>query len=201
MIYVMRHGQSTVNLQRVITCRVLEGDLTAAGRTQSGNAARWLAAKGVTQVYHSPFHRAAQTGEIIAKHLGVTPVSIDSLREIDGGELEGRSDEEAWLAWVTVYRRWLVGEWEAQFPGGESYRQGFERYAGFLRGVGENAVVVTHGGITCSVLPYLCVNAAALQGERLLDYTGIIALERYDSGRFICRAWNSLEHLVSVESN
>jgi broad specificity phosphatase PhoE len=98
---------------------------------------------------------------------------------------------------LSIYERWKKGDWEAQYPGGETYRQGFERYLRCLSQIhpDETALVVTHGGITCSILPYLCVNAAALQGDLELDNTGFVVLEPYDTGRYICRSWNLSEHL------
>jgi len=41
------------------------------------------------------------------------------------------------------------------------------------------------------------VNAAALQqgGGFYLDNTGFVVLESYDTSRYICRAWNLVEHL------
>jgi broad specificity phosphatase PhoE len=94
----------------------------------------------------------------------------------------------------------MACEWDAAFPGGESFRHAFERFNRALAQIGqdETALMVTHGGITCSVVPYLCVNAAALQqgGGFYLDNTGFVVLELYDTSRYICRAWNLVEHLA-----
>ncbi len=197
MIYVIRHGQSTVNVERRLTCRKLESDLTDLGRKQANRAANWLADRGVTTIYHSPFHRAQQTAAVIGDCLGIHPAEADGLREMDCGDLEGRTDEDAWAIWQGVFDRWLTGDRRATFPGGESYGQAFDRYTQVLNQVlpDETAVLVTHGGISMTVLPYLCVNAAALQGDRLIHNTGMVILEPYDVGRYICRAWNMVEHL------
>ncbi len=197
IIYLMRHGESIVNRERRLKCKEYDGDLSVWGRAQSLKAARWLSDKGISGIYCSPFHRAEQTGKIIGEYLGITPVCDVNLSDMDCGVLEGRTDEEAWRAWGTVYERWLAGDWDAEFPGGETYRQAFERFNRALGRIGaeETALLVTHGGIVCSVVPYLCVNAAALQGPRVLDNTGFVVLETYDVSRYICRAWNLVEHL------
>lgn len=197
LIYVMRHGESTVNVQRLLTCRQPEGDLTPLGREQAQKAAVWLADKGITSIYHSPFHRAEQTAQIIGERLGL-PVSPEAdIAELNCGDFQGRSDDESWKAFQIIFDRWLLRDWEAAFPGGETYREAFDRYTRALDRVRPDQITlfVTHGGITCSVLPYICVNAAALQGERHLGNTGLVILEPYGDGRFICRAWNSTEHL------
>ncbi len=198
MIYVMRHGQSTVNVERRLSCKQYAGDLTVLGSEQAEQAGRWLADKGISRILCSPFHRAEQTATIIGKLLNITPVTDVDLCEMNCGDLHGRTDEEAWEFFFSIYTRWKQGDWEAQYPGGETFRQGYDRYLRCLSGVraDENALLVTHGGITSSILPYLCVNAAALQRVDDLDHTGFVILEPYDTiGRYICRAWNLVEHL------
>ncbi|MBZ0275673.1 MAG: histidine phosphatase family protein [Anaerolineae bacterium] len=195
LIYLMRHGQSVVNIERRLTCRKPDGDLTDLGREQAAKAGDWLADKGITRLLHSPFHRAEQTAQIVAPKLKLTPVMVDDLREMDCGSLERRTDDDAWGEFMAVFRRWKKGDWEATYPGGESYRQGFERFSRCLNAVTETTLLVTHGGISIAVVPYLCVNAAALQGVGDLDNTGLVVLEPYDSGRYICRSWNLIEHL------
>jgi probable phosphoglycerate mutase len=198
MIIVMRHGESTVNVERRLTCRVPHGDLTETGREQAVRAAAWLKNKGVKRIWTSPFHRAQQTAAIIGEVLGVEPSDDVDLAEMDCGELEGRTDNDAWQAWSGIFARWLRAEWDAAFPGGETYRDAYERLHRTLNRSAEQrgvTLLVTHGGITRAVIPYLCVNAAALQRVESLGNTGMILLEPYDPGRFACESWNLVDHL------
>lgn len=198
LIYIMRHGQSTVNIERRITCRKLEGDLTPKGQEQAHKAGQWLQHKGITSIIHSPFHRAIQTAEIINNHLNLPTSLSDDLREMDCGSLEWRTDEAGWNEFYGIYERWQQRDWNATYPGGESYKQGFDRFNHCLMNLNsaETTLLVTHGGISVSVLPYLCVNAAALQGTLKLENTGVVILEPYGDGRYICRAWNQTAHLL-----
>lgn len=197
MIYVMRHGESVVNLQRRLTCRQYDGDLSPAGREQAQKAARWFAGRQLTHIRHSPFHRAQQTAEIVGAALGITPTVEDDLREMDCGSLEGRTDEEAWGIWAGVYQRWQKFESDSRFPDGESYGEASARFKRALSRIpaGENVLLVTHGGISVTVLPPLCVNVATMGWVEHLLNTGIIVLERYDAERYSCSAWNLIEHL------
>ncbi|MCB9453590.1 MAG: histidine phosphatase family protein [Anaerolineaceae bacterium] len=195
LIYLMRHGQSVVNVERRLTCRKFEGDLTELGREQAARAAVWLADKGITRIGHSPFHRAVQTAQIVARKLNQTLEMEDGLREMDCGGFEGRTDDAAWEEFIAIYRRWKSAEWDAAFPDGETFRHAYERFSRCLHAAGDNTLLVTHGGITLTVVPYLCVNAAALQRTDYLDNTGLVVLERYDAERYICRSWNLVEHL------
>ena len=197
LIYVMRHAQSVINVEHRLTGRTFDGDLTPLGEAQAAKVAEWLLDKGITKIIHSPFHRATQTAQIVNDRLGL-PITPDAdLGEMNCGDLDWRTDEESWAAWQVIYERWQQRDWKATYPGGESYQQGFDRFNRCLMNVkpDETALLVTHGGITVTVIPYLCVNAAALHGNLTLDHTGIIVLEPYGDGRYICRAWNQTEHL------
>lgn len=197
LIYLMRHGQSVVNVAHRLSCNNFEGDLTDLGREQASKAAEWLVDKDISLIRHSPFHRAEQTAQLVGEKLGLPIAMDDGLREINCGDLHGRGDDEAWEYFMSIFMRWKKQEWEARFPGGETFRQGFERFSTSLRNIPDHQTVllVAHGGIIETVVPYLCVNAAALQGQRGVGNTGIVILEPYGDGRFICRAWDSQEHL------
>ncbi len=71
---LVRHGQSEFNAVYART-RVDPGipdpKLTDEGRRQAAEAAARLAAHGVTRVLASPYTRAIETAEIIARNLGV----------------------------------------------------------------------------------------------------------------------------------
>ncbi len=148
LIYVIRHGQSTVNVEYRLSCRNFEGDLTALGREQALKAAHWLGDKGITHIFHSPFHRAFQTAQIIGEKLSLSYLMNDDLREMDCGDFESRTDKTSWEAFRVIYELWLQGDWKATYPGGESYRQGFDRFNRSLMNANPNqtTLLVTHGG-------------------------------------------------------
>lgn len=198
MIYVMRHGESTVNIARILTCKEVQGDLTELGQSQAKKAAHWLADKKISRIYASPFHRTQQTAQIVADHLNLKTEILSGLAEMHCGNLEGHTDENAWTIHHNVFARWKQAEWDARFPEGESFREAYDRFLGAMLTAkpDENTLMVTHGGITRAVLPYLCVNAAALQRVDSLGNTGFILLEPYDLGRFECVAWGLEEHLL-----
>ncbi len=193
----MRHGESTVNVEHRLTCRKYDGDLTAKGREQAEGAARWFADKGLTRIVTSPFDRARQTAQIVGDAVGLTPTIDAGLCEMDCGDLEWRTDEEGWAIWTDVFQRWLMHQPEARYPGGELYAEAVARVQQSLARIAadETVLLVTHGGVTLTVIPSLCVNAVALQNVEHLGNTGIIVLEHDDHARLSCSAWNLAEHL------
>ena len=81
---LLRHGQSEFNLHFTATRRdpgIEDPRLTELGHEQAEQAAQALAAKGVRRIVASPYTRALQTAEPLARRLGL-PVMIDvSVRE------------------------------------------------------------------------------------------------------------------------
>jgi alpha-ribazole phosphatase len=80
-----------------------------------------------------------------------------NLREIDFGELEGRSYDEIQAAHPDLYRSWMQTPTQVVFPGGESYRQLRIRALTALgkiraRHAGELTAIVSHGGVLRAML-------------------------------------------------
>jgi broad specificity phosphatase PhoE len=201
MIFLMRHGESSVNVARIVKCRELDGDLTDKGRKQAHLFGQWLSNKPIQRIRASPFHRAQQSAEIVGEILGLPVETDDDLREIDCGTLEGRADPEAWGLWEAASSRWQQGEWNADFAGGETLRHAHDRLQrALMRACEQDTLLVTHGGILVRILPYLVSNMDQWPKTDHLENTGLIILESEDDGRFACGGWNLVEHL-SVDSN
>ena len=81
-IYLVRHGQPAHAPS--IPYTVPPGpDLSEHGRGEARQAAAFLADKGVTQLFASPFARTTQTVEVLAELLGL-PVTFTSLAQEHG---------------------------------------------------------------------------------------------------------------------
>lgn len=201
MIYLIRHGESTFDKEMRISCNEHNGNLTNMGQKQARLVGDWLALKGITHIYTSPFPYTQQTADIIGKIIKVEPQINADLAELNCGELQGRDDPFSIGRWEEMFNRWKRAEWDATYPGGESYREAYTRFHRAIQQgeYGENTVLLTHSSISEAVVPYLCVNAAALQRVDPLSNTGIVVLEPYTpgSGRYACNSWNLIEHLTN----
>ena len=102
-------------------------------------------------VYSSPRIRAIDTARAIA-----TDVQIDDdLRELDFGELEGRTYDEIAASEPELYRAWMERPTTVTFPAGESFAILKKRALAALdriRAAHDCAVVVTHGGVIRAAL-------------------------------------------------
>jgi 2,3-bisphosphoglycerate-dependent phosphoglycerate mutase len=94
-VLVLRHGQSLADLEGRHEGRY-DAPLTEHGRDQARLAATWIARHCPPAVlYASPLRRAAETAEILCRHIGV-PVQYDEgLMEFDNGALAGLTWAEA----------------------------------------------------------------------------------------------------------
>ena len=91
-IYFVRHGQSEANLTACFAGHI-DIALTDLGRKQAACTAKFLADKPLTAVYTSDLARAMDTGRAIAEKHGLDIRTRAALREIDGGDWEGRPFE------------------------------------------------------------------------------------------------------------
>src|SRR5688500_14891082 len=98
-LLLVRHGQSEANRDGRMQGR-LDTPLTTFGRAQATALANRLAAEpSVVALYSSPLSRALETARVIGGRIGVTPVVLDDLIEIDHGAATGLRHDEARQRW------------------------------------------------------------------------------------------------------
>src|SRR6516165_5675937 len=77
--------------------------LTAEGRRQAEATARRIHATWApVAVYTSPLGRCRATGEAIGEPFGLVPVTCDGLIDIDYGEWQGLTPDEARSRWAEL---------------------------------------------------------------------------------------------------
>ena len=192
-----RHGESEANVRHVIANRGSGYPLTERGRAQAVELADAVRAEAVTRIVSSPIRRAAETGEIVGRALGLPIELAEALREFDCGVYEGRSDDEAWAAHAHVQSRWLAGEPEARLDGGESMVDLKDRFIPFVEGLAASAagpdevvLLIGHGGLFLGLLPEILVGIdPAVARERGLGHGRYIVAEPQSDGRWTCVDW------------
>jgi broad specificity phosphatase PhoE len=156
-----RHGENHANLTRTLSHRVVDRELTERGRSQALDLVEALGDTRLHEdVFTSPLRRAQETAQIVGERIGLRPVVIEEFRELDVGELDGRSDATAWQTYDAVLAAWRSGRADVRFPGGESLdelatrlRTGIER---IVDGPDEAPrLVIAHGANLRAALPIL----------------------------------------------
>lgn len=153
----IRHGQTDWNAE----ARLQGGrdiPLNDLGRSQAArNGAAlgaWLAERRIDPAsldwVASPLSRARETMEIVRDAMGLDPAAYrlePVLKEISFGRWEGFTIPELKVTDPEGVARRRADKWGFVPPEGESYRMLSDRVAGWLESVGQDAVVVAHGGI------------------------------------------------------
>jgi probable phosphoglycerate mutase len=111
-VIIVRHGQSTYNLQKRIQGHCDESELTPTGESQAIQVAQALVGIPFEGVWASPLKRARKTAELIVEelrkatpHLG-NPNFSDNLKEISLPLWEGMPFVEAEANFADQFRRW-----------------------------------------------------------------------------------------------
>lgn len=135
----------------------LDVGLSPGGRRQCASLARALKDEPLAAVVTSPRVRAAETAEAIATLHGLEVRVDDDLRELDFGELEGRTYDEIAATQPELYARWMSEPTRVRFPGGESYADLHARTLTAVARIradheGRTIVVVTHGGVVRAIV-------------------------------------------------
>jgi Fructose-2,6-bisphosphatase len=198
--YFVRHGESAANLEHTISNRALPHALTAAGRAQVQSLAQSLAGHSFAGLYTSPIPRARETAALLAQHLGGQPVVTNALREIDMGELEGRSDPETWRRHDEIYQRWWFDQDdEASLPGGESFTAVKSRFLPLIDQLVEDEslaqaeiLLVGHAGLYSCMLPVLFKNVPGDFAQSHIPGFGSLVVAESRVNGLTCLSWDGL---------
>ena len=163
----MRHGESEGNAARIFT-RHIDSPLTENGRRQAITVAETLASVKVDRVIASDLSRARDTAEAIAARHAVPVETFPELREIDLGEMSGRSFDDA-----RAHPSWNEDGF-VEWPGGESLDAAFDRAFGLLGRIvrespGKTIVVVGHGGVTRILVSHFLGMLPKLHRDRAVN--------------------------------
>ncbi|MDE3094312.1 MAG: histidine phosphatase family protein [Acidobacteriota bacterium] len=148
---LVRHGETTWNVERRIQGHNDDAGLTERGIEQVRAAAEKLAESGARRIISSDLTRARETAEVIGQRLGLEISYDPTLRERSYGDLEGRLDDVL-SPETSGIANGVIVDVHAAPPGGESIAALKERITTALERLatqhpGETIIVVTHGGL------------------------------------------------------
>jgi probable phosphoglycerate mutase len=127
--------------------------LSSRGRRQALAAAGYIAASWKPDaVYTSPLGRCRETGAAIAAPFRLEPQPIDGLADIDYGEWQGLTRDQAKERWPDETELWFRVPHLAAIPGGETLAVVLSRASAALRDVlrhhpEQSVVLVGHDSV------------------------------------------------------
>lgn len=137
-LILIRHGQTEWNRVERFRGRA-ELDLNETGIKQAELVASRLTQWRVSAIYSSPLRRATATSQILAQRLNLKVNMSSALIDIDYGDWQGLSPQEAQVRDSSLYTMWLDRPHLVKFPGGESLADVRERVI-----LGVNNLVAQH---------------------------------------------------------
>jgi probable phosphoglycerate mutase len=157
-LWLVRHGESTWNVQGLVQGHADDAVLTALGQRQAAELGAHFTDASIAAIYSSDLLRARQTADGMAANLGL-PVWVDArLRERSFGDVEGQA-----VAALTPALTGIDGETvidaDAHPSGGESLNDVYRRTEQFVAMLEATAsagdiVVVAHGGSLRTIRAY-----------------------------------------------
>lgn len=210
-IYLVRHGQSYVNLKEWEHGNSDE-PLTELGRRQAEALARWLPTQEphIDALYASTMKRARETAEPLARAYGLPIRFDDRLREIGNNRL----DHTPWPEHALP--REYADFWSSARPfsptmkataDAESYMHFRTRVGMFIeeaveRHAGETIVIVAHGGVFDAVFDHVFNIGPWRHCEVWVHNTAVSKFEHVDHPyreRWRLHFHNSIEHLRGLD--
>jgi broad specificity phosphatase PhoE len=187
-LILVRHAEPEERMRDRVYGR-LDPELSAAGRAHAERLAAELAREPIAAICSSPLRRAIATARPLARALGLEPVLVDGLRELDFGELEGLTVAEV-AERYPLQLGWTAAPAAAAFPGGETVA---ELRARALDGAA--AIARAHDGETVAVFAHavpiraILADALAMPPDALFRieqrYGAINVVEYHDGAPFV----------------
>ena len=148
-LYLLRHGETRANGRYVGTTDL---EVTEAGLAALADSSLREVVAEIDQVLCSPMLRCRQTAEV----LGLEPVIVEELREIDFGRWENRTFAEIARDWPEKVAEWCHWSEGFTFPEGENIGHFIKRIQAVAKMVEEatasRILLVSHGGVVRHLL-------------------------------------------------
>lgn len=157
LIFV-RHAEAEGNVNRVFHGWT-DGEITEKGHIQARKAAERLKEVDIDVIYSSSMKRTLQTAKYISQVKNLPIKRTDKLKEINGGDWEGRHWDELPVKWPQEHDTWENKPHIHRMPNGESMEEFQQRLIEEVKYIiennkGKNVCIVTHGTAIKALMCY-----------------------------------------------
>lgn len=174
-LYVVRHGQTIVNVKELINARNIIG-INRVGKQQANIAAEQMEKVKIDLIFCSPLRRTKQTCKIINKNK-VKVIYDDRLLERNSRSMQFKDAEKLDIEeWYNVNKTIV-------YKNSEGFRSILDRVKKFLEEIKEkypdkSILIVTHGDVCKAIYAYL--NNVTDAKEINLSGQGNCEIKKYD---------------------
>jgi broad specificity phosphatase PhoE len=197
-VYLVRHAETTWNLEgRVQGSR--DTPLSVDGLAQTAKTVAYLSTLRFDAIFTSPLPRARAIAEPVGVNIGIPPIVMPELREIEFGGWEGHNWSEIGVMFPTTLAAWELKSPEARPDGGESLDD-VRRRADKVRSVVESScgnltLVVAHGGFN-RVLMSVLMDLPLSSYSSFIQPNASISIFEAEAGKWQARVIDSTCHLA-----
>ncbi|CAN5262755.1 histidine phosphatase family protein [soil metagenome] len=192
-LLLIRHGQTIDNVHGALGTTVPGPGLTELGRRQAAAIPDSLGSIPIDAIYVSTMQRTHQTAEPLALARGLEVTVLEGIHEIDAGELEQRTDQEAIRTYMgTIFSWWQ--EFGARIPGGEDGNDFYGRFTSAIEQVAERhdgtVAVFSHGAAIRTWASYASQNIDAdFSRSHALENTAVVVLQGSPTEGWVTTYW------------
>ena len=204
-LLLVRHGQSEAN-RLDLFAGFYDAKLEPHGEKQAQATAQYIQENyQIDAVYASDLQRAYKTGQIIADHLHVPVIAECGLREIDGGEWEGKKFHGLIDLYPEDFGLWQTDLANARCTGGETVRQLIKRIMSTIERIakendGKTLVIATHATPVRAIMTMVQYgDLAQMQYVPWVSNASVTALT-YDNGVWQCIYAGEDRHLDGMKT-
>lgn len=204
IIYIVRHAEARGNYDRIFHGHT-DGEITERGHRQAELVARRLADVHFDEIYSSDLKRTIQTAGYINRGRGLEILKKKNLREINGGDWEGKAWDELPVIWPLEYDTWENNMHLHKMPNGESMDEFSERIYNEFKKIadeskGKQILLVIHG----TAIKALMCRLHNLEPDGICnipwqDNTAVSIIE-YKKPEFIIKTEGDATHLDAESS-
>lgn len=202
---IVRHGQSMANIEKIYAAHV-NTPLSEMGHTQAELVGEALKETPIHAIYSSDLQRAVDTAAPTAKSHGLEITGRKELREIDGGEWEGKKFDDLIKEYPEEYGIWLTDVGKSRATGGESMAEVSARMNREIDRIAalhpdQTVLITSHAAAIRTV----CARALGIPVERMREVEWVrnasISTFRYEDGKLIAEQLGQTAHLNGLESS
>lgn len=179
--------------------------LDDVGLKQAETLAERFSREKIAAVYSSSLQRALVTATLIARPHGLTVTVLDGLKEINQGELEGKTFEELRTVHAAFMERWHEDPGPVRLPNGESLLELQERAWKEIEAIkndcpdGEVVAVSHHMTIISILCKFLGLPLSNLR--RLKQDLASISIIEFGQRGPVLVCHNDTHHLKELDPN
>lgn len=201
-IYLIRHGETDYNKQRIVQGSGVDSDLNELGRAQASAFFEHYKHIPFDKVYTSALKRTIQS---VQKFLdaGLPHEAYAGLNEINWGKKEGRRVvPEEDVAYYELLQKWKNGQVDIPIEGGESPVQVLERQKPvldlILSRTEEKTILISTHGRAMRILLCLMLNYPLKEMDRFEHENLCLYILYYTGSLFTIEKFSDTEHLQSL---